>query len=194
MSIYEISQRLANSISLELGYNEDKKEIVAYGIESVMLSLVGIATILIVALPLNVVFPTVIALIFGGGLRKVSGGAHFQTPMKCLTLGAVVYPLLGVMTVHIVKVDLYQTSVSVLVLVICLIIVALLAPVGCEAKPIHSSIFKRKLKLASVSIVVFACLVILLSNNTLINTGAVLGIVYQTITLLPIFNKKKKEV
>ncbi len=194
MNISEVSERLAHSISTELDYSDDKKEIVAYGIESLMLTVIGFLAVLLLALPFYALVPAAIAAISGGALRKLSGGAHFNTPLKCLVFGAVVYTLLGVTANQIIKYDLYSTGLSFLVLISCLVIVAILAPVDCESKPIHSSRFRRKLRIVSIIYVVFICGVILFSNNILLNTGAVLGIVYQTITLLPVFNKKKKEV
>lgn len=194
MIIYEISQRVANSISRELGYSEEKKEIISYGIESVILALLGLVAIISIALPLNVLYPTIIAAVFGGALRKVSGGAHFNTPFKCLAFGAVVYPLLGILAKGLILYELYNQIIYLLTLIICLIFVIFLAPVDSDAKPIHSQTFKKKLKIASTGFVIFTCIIIVVSSNRLINTAAVLGIVYQTITLLPVFNKKQKEV
>lgn len=194
MNISVVSERLAESISAELDYNEDRKEIIAYGMESLILAVIGFSAIFLVAFLLNVLLPAVMAAIFGGLLRKVSGGAHFKTAFKCLALGAVVYPVLGIIAKEIIKYDLYSKGLGLLILIISLVLIAILAPVDCAAKPIHSASFRQKLKIASIGFVVLACTVVLLSNNTLVNIGAVLGIVYQTITLLPVFNKKEKEV
>lgn len=194
MKIVEISERLATAISNELSYSDEKKEIIAYGIESLILAVIGFIAVLLVAFPLNVVCPAVSAAIFGGLLRKMSGGAHFNTPIKCLLFGTFVYSFLGVLAVKIIINDIYNTFIALSILIISLIIVVILAPVDCEAKPIHSPVFRRKLKIASIGFVVLTCFVVLFSNNYLLNTGAVLGIGYQTLTLLPLFNKKKKEV
>lgn len=185
---------MADSISAELGYGEDKKEIISYGIESLILALIGFAAVLLVASFLKVLFPAAIAAIFGGLLRKVSGGAHFDSPWKCLVSGAVVYSLLGLLAKQMVEYHIYTFELGLLALIISLIFVARFAPVDCEAKPIHSPVFRRKLKVASVCFVILGCLVIMFSNNHLLNTSVVLGVGYQTITLLPVFNKKTKEV
>jgi len=84
-----ISERLAHNISAELNYSEDKKEIVAYGIESTILTVIGFIAVLLVAYPLNALLPAATAAIFGGSLRKLSGGAHFNTPLKCLVFGTI---------------------------------------------------------------------------------------------------------
>jgi accessory gene regulator B len=136
INLSEISQRLSDTITEELNYSEDQKEIVAYGIESVFLTVLGFLAILFVAFFLNVLFPAAIAAIFGGLLRKVSGGAHFGTPFKCLVFGAVVYSLLGVIAKEIIRYDLYSIYTVLMVLVFSLVLVRVYAPVDCESKPI----------------------------------------------------------
>lgn len=194
MNISKVSERLADIISTELNYSEEKKEIIAYGVESIFLTVIGFIAVLLLALPFKAVFPAAMAAVSGGLLRKVSGGAHFNSPFKCLFFGAIIYSSLGVIANKILQYNLYNIGVFLVVLVISLVIVAILAPIDCEAKPIHCPSFRQKLKIASLCFVVLTCMVILVSNNTLLNISVVLGIVYQTMTLLPIFNKKKKEV
>jgi len=189
IDLSEISQRLSDTITEDLNYSEEKKEIVAYGIESLALSIVGFLAILLVALLFNALVPAALTAVFGGLLRKVSGGAHFNSPFKCLAFGAIVYSLLGVMAKQIVIYDLYNGVISLILLAISLVIVGLLAPVDCEAKPIHSESFRRKLKIFSVCFVGLTIIMVVLSNYPLLNTCAVLGIGYQTLTLLPVFNK-----
>ena len=193
MNLSEISERLSKTLTAELDYDDDKKEIVAYGIETLILSLVGFLAILLAAFLFNAVIPTVIAALSGGLLRKVSGGAHFNNPLKCLAFGTIVYCCLGVMAKEIVKYNLYSTGIYLAILVLAFVSVAILAPVDSEAKPIHSAIFKRKLKIASIGFVILALAIVLLSDNLLLNTSVVLGVAYQALTLLPVFNKKKKE-
>jgi accessory gene regulator B len=192
MDLSEISERLSNTLTAELDYDEEKKEIVAYGIESVALTIAGFLAVILVAVLFRALLPTVIAALFGGMLRKVSGGAHFNTPLKCLVSGAVVYSLLGVTAKGLIAFGLYSTSIYIVVLTICLATVAILAPVDCEAKPIHSRSLRRNLKLASVGFIILALMVVLFSHNIWVNTGAVLGIACQTMTLMPVFNKKRR--
>lgn len=193
MNLSEISQRLTDSLTADLGYEQEKKEIIAYGIETFVLSILGFLAILGISYLLDSVFPAIIATIFGGFLRKLSGGAHFSTPIKCLTFGAVVYSLIGVGAKEIVNHGFTNLGVLVAVLLISLVIVYLYAPVDSEAKPIHSETFRKKLKIASLTFVLITLIIVLLSSNLLINTSAALGIGYQSLTLLPVFNKGRKE-
>lgn len=192
MNLSEVSQRLTDLITKELEYGEEQKEIIAYGIETVFLSIAGFVTILLAAYIFNALVPAAIAAVFGGLLRKVSGGAHFNTPLKCLAFGVFIYSLIGVLAKKLLGYNLIDNEVLLFLLFVCLVLVAFLAPVDCEAKPIRSRSFRIKLKTASIIFVLMSFVIISFSRNNLLNISAVLGIVYQTMTLLPVFNKKRR--
>ncbi|MDP4126739.1 MAG: accessory gene regulator B family protein [Bacillota bacterium] len=189
-----ISRKLANSLTTELGYNDDKGEIISYAIETALLAILGALLIVVLSYVLNVFLSTVIAAAFGGLLRRVSGGAHFNTPYKCLAFGAIIYCALGILAVRIVEYNLANTYFLLLLLLVALLIVYYLAPVDSEAKPIHSKTLKMKLKTLSVVFVIISLVIIQSSSNQLFTVSAVLGVIYQCITLLPIFNKKGGEL
>ena len=188
-----ISSKLTKVISNELDYNEDKKEVIAYAIETALLSFFGWFLIILLGYAFSALLSVVIAALFGGSLRRLSGGAHFKTPIKCLVVGSVIYSSIGVLANKLVDCHLINQYVLIFVLIISLLIVAFLAPVDSESKPIHSSSFKFKLKISSIIFVTVSLLIVLTLNNTLVSVSAVLGIFYQSITLLPIFNRKGGE-
>lgn len=189
-----ISGKLANVLTNELEYSEDKKEIITYAIETTLLAILGALLIVLLGYALNALVPTVIAATFGGILRKVSGGAHFNTPYKCLTFGAFIYCALGILAKKLVDYDIPKSYVLLLLLLVSLLIVSLLAPVDSEAKPIHSDKLKLILKTLSVVMVIVSLFITQLLDNQLFAVSAVLGVFYQSITLLPIFNKKGGEL
>lgn len=187
-----ISDKLTEIITNELNYSEEKKEIIAYAIETTQLFFLGLCSLVIIGYSLNALMPTVIAAFFGSSLRRVSGGAHFDTPFKCLAFGTVVYCSIGVLAKRIFEYDLTSKYFLFIILLASFLIVAFLAPVDSEAKPIHSSSFKLKLKILSVFFLIFTFLVVAFIENPLINVCAVLGVAYQSITLLPIFNMRRR--
>jgi accessory gene regulator B len=193
INLSEFSQHLSDVITGELDYSEEKKEIVAYGIESVLLTILGFSAILILAFFLNVLVPAAIAAVFGGLLRKVSGGAHMNTPIKCLTFGAISYSILGIIAKQMISYHLYNFYFVLTILFFSLAIVAFYAPVDCKAKPINSLILRKNLKIISIGLVLLAIFTVLFSNNQLLNTSAMLGTGFHSLTLLPVFNKKEKE-
>ena len=188
-----ISIKLTEVITNELDYNEDKKEIIAYAIEETLLFILGFLLIILLGYAFNALMPTVIAAIFGGLLRRLSGGAHFNSPLKCLIFGAVIYGSLGVLAKKLLDYDLTNQYVLIFGLLISFLLVAFLAPVDSEAKPIHSGSFKNKLKISSLVFVIISFLIIYFVDNPVLSVSAVLGVAYQSITLLPIFNRKGGE-
>ena len=188
-----ISNKLTEVITNELNYNEDKKEIIAYAIETALLFVLGLFFLILLGYYFNALMPTIIAAIFGGSLRRVSGGAHFVTPLKCLAFGSIAYSCIGVLANQLVDYDLTNMYVLILSLFVSLLLVAFLAPVDSEAKPIHSSSLKLKLKISSIVFVIISFLVITFVDNKLIGVSVVLGVVYQSLTLLPIFNRRGGE-
>ncbi|MHB1405169.1 MAG: accessory gene regulator ArgB-like protein [Desulfitobacteriaceae bacterium] len=193
MSLAEISQKLTCLITSQLDYDEEKKEIIAYAIETGLLAVSGALLIAILGYALNALIPALIAAAFGGSLRRVSGGAHFSTPLMCLVFSAVTYSLIGVLAIKLTNYSLINQYIIIL-LIISLLIVFILAPVESEGKPIHSQSLKRKLKVTSTAFVIVVFLITYLSSNSLVNISAVLGVLSQSITLLPMFNKKGGEL
>lgn len=193
MSFEDVSEKLTQVITHELNYDEEKKEIIAYSLETALLSISGTVLLIILGYSLNVLLPSLIAAGFGVLLRRVSGGAHFNTPLKCLVTGAISYAALGFLAQQLVANHIINKYALSAVLLLALLIVALLAPVESEAKPIHSRSLKLKLKLASMFFVLVVVLFVVLSSYELANVSAVLGVLFQSLTLLPIFNRKGGE-
>jgi accessory gene regulator B len=191
MLFSQISHKSAVYISREINLDEDREEIIAYAIETMLLSIVGFILIILVGFLFGAAFPAAMAAISGGLLRRLSGGAHFNTPYKCLAFGALVYGLLGLAVKAIVATIGFSLSLNIPLLIGALLLVGILAPVDSEAKPIHSSDLRKKLKVSSIIFVLVIFLLAFFLENSLIVQALVLGVVYQAITLLPMFNQKK---
>ena len=186
-----ISNKLTELITNELDYDEDKKEIITYAIESALLFVLGFLLIMLIGYIFQALIPAVIAAVFGGLLRRLSGGAHFNTPVKCLAFGALVYGLLGVLAKKLVAYNLIDQYVLVFGLLISFFLVACLAPVDSEAKPIYSSSLKIKLKILALVFLSISCLIVYFTDNPVLRISAVLGVSYQSLTLLPMFNRRR---
>lgn len=190
---YCVSNKLMEVITKELDYNDDKKEIIAYAIETAFLFILGSVLIILLGYAFNALMPTVFAAIFGGLLRRVSGGAHFNTPLKCLAFGSIIYSSLGVIAKRLVDYNLTNPYVLTISLLLAFLLVAFLAPVDSEAKPIYSKSLKLKLKILSMAFIIISFFIIIFFDKPVLSVSVVLGIFYQSITLLPIFNRKEGE-
>ncbi|WP_407312586.1 accessory gene regulator ArgB-like protein [Desulfosporosinus sp. SB140] len=184
-----ISNKLTYIITHELDYEEEKKEIIAYAIETVLLDILGTVIIVLLGYALNVLVPTVLVACFGCLLRKVSGGAHFGDPISCMVFGAIAYCAIGTIAGRLIAHD-FSKAYLIFFLTVSMLIVSFLSPVDSEAKPIHSQTFKLKLKVSSIAFVMVSLLIVGFSSNKTLSISAASGVFYQSITLLPIFNKK----
>ncbi|NMA68947.1 MAG: accessory gene regulator B family protein [Desulfitobacterium sp.] len=188
-SLEKMSLKLTYSLTKDLDYDEEKREIITYAIETILLTILGSSLLLLFAFLLNVLKPAIIAGVSGMFLRRVSGGFHFNTPFKCLFFGATVYTLLGLASQKIVELSSFGAPILWIVLGIAFILISILAPVDSPSKPIHSNVLKRNLKIASMGLILLAFLIIILSPDQLLNVSMCLGVLYQSLTLLPVFNQ-----
>lgn len=184
-----ISNKLTEAIVSELNYNEDKKEIISYAVENLLLTILGLFSVIFLGYLFNSLIPTVIATFFGGTLRRVSGGAHFDTPIKCLAIGSLVYSFLGVLANQLAIWGLNIDSYLSVAMIISLFLVFKFAPVDSSAKPIYSGKLRFKLRILSIGFVIVSFILIGIVNDPLFSISTILGIAYQSITLIPIFNK-----
>lgn len=189
-----ISNKLTELIIKESNYREDKKEVIAYAIETTLLFILGSLLIILLGYALNALMPAVFAAIFGGLLRRVSGGAHFNTPLKCMFFGSIAYGLIGVLVKQIIDYNLTNKYSLIFSLLVSFLLVAFLAPVDSEAKPINSRNLKFRLKISSMVFIIVSYLILYFVDNNVLSISAVLGVFYQSITLLPIFNRKGGEL
>ncbi len=74
MLFSQISEKSAAYISQEINLDKDREEILAYAIETMLLSFVGFILIILLGFLFNAALPAAIAAISGGLLRKLSGG------------------------------------------------------------------------------------------------------------------------
>lgn len=189
-SLPEFSSNLTNLITKELDYSEDKKEIVAYAIETALLSILGTLLLIIFGFAINALKAALLTAIFGVLLRRVSGGAHLNTPAKCLVIGALSYSSIGFLIKKVIEYNLINDKILIHFWFTSLILIFFLAPVESENKPIQSEELRTKLKFISVVFVLLSFLVSLISENSLLNVSMCFGIFYQSLTLLPVFNRR----
>jgi len=191
MSLSDISSRLSESIARESNLGNEQKAVLAYAVETVILSILGTLLVITTSSFFHVLIPALIATVFGGTLRRLSGGAHFNTPFKCLIFGAAIYTLIGILSEQMIKFGLVRIELLMPLVIFCLIIAGMLAPVESLGKPIHSKNLKLKLKSMSILFIMLVLIILCIYKFSLVlKVSSVLGITFQCITLLPVFNRR----
>lgn len=93
-----LARRIGERLAVALELPETAAERAAFALESLFLFVLTSAAILAAAALCGVFWPALAAAVTGAFLRKLSGGAHFSTPWRCIlvsTLLAILFGLAG---------------------------------------------------------------------------------------------------
>ncbi len=189
MAYSPISEKTSEYLAKELNFPEEKREILAYAVENIVLTVIGFVMVMAVGFVLQAPVETFCAAVAGGILRKFSGGAHAATRVSCLVIGAVIYPGTGWLIKLLSPFAGYEGILMAILGLAALLLVYIYAPVDSPAKPIVSQDFRRRLrKGAIITVVVFMGLAIMNVSQTWA-LPLVGGLFIQSMSLLPLLNK-----
>lgn len=200
--MYKLANYLAGYITSELGLDNDRKEVIAYGTFAIVQTVYSIVLVIIFGFIFQVVLEALIVSFTGSILRKYSGGVHASTPSACTALGTIVCVGQGLLIKYIIGSNI---SINMLLL-LCLatftwsfIEIYRLAPVDSPAKPITTIEKKKRMKKGSILILIIYLLILATSiylylcgrnKETLMYSLSLCGgILWQTFTLTSFGNK-----
>lgn len=191
MSYSKFSTSVAEYISNEIKLDDEKQLIIAYSIENLILSIAGFLLIILVGAMFGAALPAAITALSGGLLRRLSGGVHAKTPLKCMIYSSLGYGLVAAAGYYLSKLLIINNVYFILILVFCLLVVAKYAPVDCPAKPINSAVLQKRLKIGSICLVLLIIVLVMVLDKESLKIALTLGILVQSLTLLPVFNTSK---
>lgn len=189
MNINLIANNITDYIIKELTIESEKKPVITYGLELLLVSVIKVVTFVSLTLALGIFVPAFIALLIAGVYRLLSGGYHFSTFTKCLLAGLITFSCIGLIAKHW---DFLNNAVIVVSFFICLAIALRYAPLDCSNKRI-ADLKRSKLKILSL-IFIFTYFISVeyiyargYSNTFL--TASVLGVVWQSFSITPVFGR-----
>lgn len=131
------ANNLAERISIEFDYDEDKKEVVAYGAYAILQISASILFVVVFGWLFGVLTQALVVSLFGAALRRYTGGAHASSPSICIIVGTVVcigFALLSRLTLFY---NVWLTGALVLTVhAVAYWLIHRLAPVASENKSI----------------------------------------------------------
>jgi accessory gene regulator B len=144
-------------LAKELSLTQDQREVVSYGLQVLIYSSIGFASILTAGWLLGCFWTTFTAMVATACLRVVSGGAHSKTPLTCGILGVIIGPSLGKIAVFGGEVLASDTLLILLTVgfLVSIHLIWRLAPVDSPAKPISSEDKRARMRLISVAVLCF---------------------------------------
>lgn len=166
-------------------YDEDKLEIINYGLESIYLTFTKIIIIFVLAIILNIWKEVLLLLAFYNLIRVSAFGMHAKKSIHCLIISLTLF----IGGVYLCRYLVIPLILKVVLSIICIILIAKYAPADTEKRPIINKKLRKKYKIISVIISgVFAISIVLLSDKNISNY-LLLGMIEATIMLLPITYK-----
>lgn len=183
-----ISNKLTNLIKMNISdINDEKAEIINYGIQSMISEIYKTIIILFAAWIFGILKLILIAIAAFGIYRTFAGGAHARTQTVCLISNSLVF-------FSIVGISKYLNINSVYFLVPILmfniLIIYFYAPADVEEKPILSKKLRHSLKIKSYIVMfsIFIAATFMISNQVISNI-LIISTFYESLTLLPISYK-----
>ena len=166
-------------------YDEDKLEVINYGLESIYLTFTKIIIIFILAIILKIWKEVLLLLAFYNLIRVSEFGMHAKKSIHCLIISLTLF----IGGVYLCRYIVIPFILKVILSIICIILIARYAPADTEKRPIINKKLRRKYKIISVIISgMFAIGIVLLSDKNISNY-LLIGMIEATIMLLPITYK-----
>lgn len=166
-------------------YDEEKLEIINYGLESIYLTFTKIIIIFILAIILNIWKEVLLLLAFYNLIRISAFGMHAKKSIHCLIISLTLF----IGGVYICNYLIIPFIIKIILSIICIILIYKYAPADTEKRPIINKKIRIKYKVISVIISgIFAISIVLLSDK-IISNYLLLGMIEATIMILPITYK-----
>jgi len=188
---YDIAAKLAS----ELGYDNEKREVMAYGAISLIQMFVSISFVIIFGLLFHVAVEALIITFSASILRKYSGGVHASSLGICTFIGTLVCVLFAIAIKLFIPLIYIKTLMisSMIVFMWAAIMINKLAPVDTQNKPIKNT--KRRMRMKKESLIILCIYLLIVLVNYILyisfewkavlvySTCVVFGAAWQIFTL-----------
>lgn len=161
-----LTKNIAEKIALELGFDNNHKEIIAYGIFALLHTMLSVIFVIVFGVILGVGLEAFIVSLTISILRKYSGGVHANKPITCAIIGTVI-AVGQAMVISLILVPLISLKVLIFLGIVTFVysycVIYKLAPVDSAAKPIKTEKKRKRMKKGSMLILNIYMLTVLLN-------------------------------
>ena len=190
-----ISEKVSFKIANELNLDKDKREVISYGIFSIVQMIYNLILVLLVGGIFGVSMEALIVSLSIGVLKKSSGGVHSSSSGICLVVGTIISVGIGLLSR--IRIGMEVTiGITIITFIWAYYIIYKLAPVDSSAKPIRTEKKRKRLKRSSIFIlniylviVIFNIVLYVYTNiNSLIFYSICIlgGVIWQVLSLTKI--------
>lgn len=144
----QISKRIASKISDQLGYDDEKSAVIAYGMQAILQMTVILLYTILFGLLTGSLWPALAVNFTGGLLRRSTGGAHISTMAGCILVSCTVISALAACSVYLMPfITVFPAAVAFVLLFFAMFLIAFrYVPVDSPNKPIRRPEKIRRLR------------------------------------------------
>ena len=166
-------------------YDEDKLEVIAYGLEGLYLTFTKIIIIIGLSLILGKLKNVLMLILFYNLIRFFSFGLHAKKSYQCLIMSISLF-IGGMYLCEYISINFY---IKVMLGIICIILMAKYAPADTEKRPLINKKQRYFFKLLSLfQTTIFTIFIVIFDDRTISNYLLV-GLIEATLMILPISYK-----
>lgn len=172
-NIEKLTNNIASKISLELGLDNDRKEVIAYGTFALLQTMLSILLILVFGLMFGVLVEALLVSLAASILRKYSGGVHASSPGICASVGTFIVVALALLISFSITLSINLILIillGLLTFVCSYYLIFKLAPVDSAAKPIRTQKKRERMKKGSILVLNAYILIVVLNIIMYIHT------------------------
>lgn len=160
-------------------------EVIAYGLESLYLTLTKITIIILLSIVLGIFKETLLMLLFYNIIRLFAFGLHAKNSIACLITSLILFIGGAYLSIYLNL----NLTIKILLSIICTIMIAIYAPADTEKRPLINKKKRNRFKILSIiTSIVMTCLIAYLNDNPVSNF-MLIGFIEATIMILPITYK-----
>lgn len=148
--IKRLADNISNYISCELNYDDEKSEVLSYGLQIFLGTSIKTLSILCFAYFLNIFKTTLSVSISFVVFRRIIGGSHVDTYSKCYFLSVLLMLLSGAAG-KIINLETTHISIVILLIYVLAVIATIMwIPAGTEKKMIRNRTTRKKIKIKTI--------------------------------------------
>ncbi|MEG2353012.1 MAG: accessory gene regulator B family protein [Clostridium sp.] len=157
----KITNSIAQKISSELKYNDEKSQVIKYGMFILIQTIFSILLVGIIGALLGVMVESLIISFTGSILRKYSGGAHATSAERCTIMGVIICVGLALICIKISQnITLNNMALlGIIVITVSYFTIYKLAPIDNPMKPIKTH--KKRTRMKKLSFFILSVYVVI---------------------------------
>ena len=163
-------------------YDQDKIEIISYGLESLYITITKTIVIFGIALLLGIIKETLLIILFYNVIRTTAFGMHAQKSWHCYIISGFLFIGMAILAKY-VDINFY---IKLIIYTFCAITVFIYAPADTYKRPLLNAKKRKNYKIITMfSCLVYLILLIIFKNNTISNY-LILGLLDASLMIHPL--------